>query len=246
VTVFVYGASFRVLAVDARDVHEPQLVRAKSISLPGGGRLDLAVTVPADGTAARLDVGAGAGTMLAVGPRVGSLAPIRAIDGSIDFLSYGTPTSLGFSPQAADRNFVYEIGRRYGFLDGRLGNWWTVNGRLSPDVPMFMVNEGDIVVMTIRNESGSAHPMHLHGHHAVVLSRDNVQATGSPWWIDTVDVARDETIVIAFVADNPGIWMDHCHNLTHAAAGLSTHLAYFGVTEPFRVGGDGAVNNQPE
>ena len=42
---------------------------------------------------------------------------------------------------------------------------------------------------------------------------------GSPWWVDSLDVENGETMTIAFVADNPGIWMDHCHNLKHAAAG---------------------------
>jgi hypothetical protein len=49
---------------------------------------------------------------------------------------------------------------------------------------------------------------------------------------------------IAFVADNPGIWMDHCHNLTHAAEGLVAHLMYEGATEPYVVGRDGG--NAPE
>ena len=58
--------------------------------------------------------------------------------------------------------------------------------------------------------------MHLHGHHALVLARNGVAATGSPWWVDSLNVRDDETYDIAFVADNPGIWMDHCHNLEHA------------------------------
>ncbi|WP_342354694.1 multicopper oxidase domain-containing protein [Spelaeicoccus albus] len=32
--------------------------------------------------------------------------------------------------------------------------------------------------------------------------------------------------VIAFRADNPGVWMDHCHNLPHATQGLVAHLMY--------------------
>ena len=54
----------------------------------------------------------------------------------------------------------------------------------------------------------------------------------------------DETVEIAFVADNPGIWMDHCHNLKHAAQGLVAHLMYSGVTDPYRLGGDSG--NEPE
>ncbi len=59
---------------------------------------------------------------------------------------------------------------------------------------MFVVREGDIVMMHIENHSGDVHPMHLHGHHAVVLARNGVAATGSPWWIDSLNVEDDETL----------------------------------------------------
>jgi hypothetical protein len=40
------------------------------------------------------------------------------------------------------------------------------------------------------------------------------------------------------------VWMDHCHNLRHAAEGLTMHLAYEGVTTPFVTGGH--THNRPE
>jgi FtsP/CotA-like multicopper oxidase with cupredoxin domain len=86
--------------------------------------------------------------------------------------------------------------------------------------------------------------MHLHGHHAVVLARNGVAATGSPWWVDSLTVRDGESYDIAFLADNPGIWMDHCHNLPHATEGLVAHLMYQGLTTPYLVG-DGS-GNQPE
>ena len=95
--------------------------------------------------------------------------------------------------------------------------------------------------MTIRNDGTETHPMHLHGHHVRVLSRDGVPATGSPWWADTLGVEPGEEYVVAFRADNPGVWMDHCHNLTHAAAGMVMHLSYEGVSTPF-AHTDGAGN----
>jgi FtsP/CotA-like multicopper oxidase with cupredoxin domain len=113
-----------------------------------------------------------------------------------------------------------------------------------PDVPMFVVAEGDVVVMTIRNSRSDHHPMHLHGHHAVVLSRDGESATGSPWWVDSLEVRRGETYEIAFVADNPGVWMDHCHDLIHARDGLIAHLVYTGVHTPFQI--SGPARNEPE
>ena len=165
---------------------------------------------------------------------------------SVDLLDYGTPEpgGLGFDPAAADRRFDYRVGYRPGFVRGRPGLWWSINGDLYPDVPMFMVREGDVVVMRIDNRSGEVHPMHLHGHHAVVLSRNGVPASGSPWWIDSLNVENKEVYEIAFVASNPGIWMDHCHNLNHAAEGFVAHLMYEGVTTPYTLGG--AADNQPE
>lgn len=159
-------------------------------------------------------------------------------------MSYGSPAPLGFDPAAATRSFDYAIGRRPGFIDGVPGLWWTVNGNLYPDVPMFVVTQGDVVRVRIRNDSGEVHPMHLHGHHAVVLARDGVPATGSPWRVDSLDAEDGHSYDIAFVADNPGLWMDHCHNLVHPSEGLLAHLMYDGVTTPYRVGGDG--HNDPE
>jgi FtsP/CotA-like multicopper oxidase with cupredoxin domain len=100
------------------------------------------------------------------------------------------------------------------------------------------------VVFRIENSSGETHPMHLHGHHAVVLSRDGEPASGSPWWVDSLEVGAGQTFEVAFVADNPGLWMDHCHNLPHAADGLVAHLMYEGVTSSYRIGGD--AHNEPE
>jgi FtsP/CotA-like multicopper oxidase with cupredoxin domain len=109
-----------------------------------------------------------------------------------------------------------------------------------------MVREGDIVTFHIENHTNAVHPMHLHGHQAVVLRRNGDRATGSPWRIDSLDVAPGDSYDIAFVADNPGIWMDHCHNLPHAAQGLVAHLVYSGIYEPYRVGDRPSGTNQPE
>ncbi|UOY03863.1 multicopper oxidase family protein [Blastococcus sp. PRF04-17] len=164
---WVSGAAFRVVAVDGTDVHEPTAVRSEGVLVTAGGRLDLLLEEPA-----RVSIRGGAALVL--GPRGTDVPEEPEPPDVLDLLDYGTAVELGFDPDRADRDFRYEIGRRIGFLDGRPGFWWTVNGRLFPDVPMFHVAEGDVVRMTITNDSGDVHPMHLHGHHAVVLSRDGV------------------------------------------------------------------------
>ena len=238
-SAWVTGTDFRVLAVDGTDVREPGPVAGKAVRIPAGGRVDLGLVVPDGG--ARLDVGSSTALLLGGDP---AAADLRRPDDVVDLLSYGEPGDLGFDPSEADRRFDYNIGKRPGFLDGRPGLWWTINGRLFPDVPMFMVTEGDVVRFRIENHSDDTHPMHLHGHHAVVLAKDGVAATGSPWWVDSLEVGVGESYDIAFVADNPGLWMDHCHNLSHAAEGLVAHLMYAGVSSSYRIGGPAA--NEPE
>ncbi len=234
------GVPFTVLATDGTDVHEPSPVSEQSTTLTAGGRADLGLTMPADGSGVRVQVSKGTAVILGGGDPPAPPQPTQILD----LIGYGTPAPLGFDPARANRHFEYSIGHRPGFVKGRPGLWWSVNGHLYPDVPMFMVAEGDIVTMHIDNHSGDVHPMHLHGHHAVVIKHNGVPVTGSPWWVDTLNVLDKETFDIAFVADNPGLWMDHCHNLTHAAQGMVAHLMYAGVTTPYAIGGP--EQNAPE
>ena len=237
---WVAGAPFRLVAIDGRDVNRPGIVAGQALDLPAGGRADVEFTTPDDGSPVEVQLG---GVELIIGP-AGAVPRSNAPTKVLDLLHYGDAVDLPFEPGTADRSFTYRIGRRPGFVDGRPGMFWTINGGMYPDVPMYVVSAGDVVRMTITNTRADNHPMHLHGHHAVVLARNGVAATGSPWWVDSLEVGRGETYEIAFLADNPGIWMDHCHDLSHAAEGLVAHLAYSGVYTPFRVGGD--AKNEPE
>jgi FtsP/CotA-like multicopper oxidase with cupredoxin domain len=78
------------------------------------------------------------------------------------------------------------------------------------------------------NRGRDTHPWHLHGHHVLVLARDGQRPSGSPLWLDTFDVRPGEVWEVAFRADNPGAWTNHCHNLSHADQGMMLHLAYRG------------------
>ncbi len=52
---------YRVLAVDGYDVNGPTEVSGESITLTAGGRVDLGITMPADGSAVRVQVSKGDG-----------------------------------------------------------------------------------------------------------------------------------------------------------------------------------------
>ncbi|TIL30495.1 multicopper oxidase family protein [Mesorhizobium sp.] len=78
-------------------------------------------------------------------------------------------------------------------------------------------NKNHVIAMT--NATAWHHPIHLHGHSFRVISR-NGQPTRHREWQDTVLVSPREKVEIAFVADNPGDWMFHCHILEHQAGGM--------------------------
>jgi FtsP/CotA-like multicopper oxidase with cupredoxin domain len=236
------GAPYRVQAVDGTEVHGPTPISGTSVTLTAGGRADLAVTMPADGTPVRVQLSKATAVVLGRPGVVAPAAPQPPDD--LDLLAYGSKGELGFDPARAARRFDYVVGHVPGFVKGRPGMWWSINGHLFPDVPMYVVRRGETIRMRIENRSGEVHPMHLHGHRAVVLSRNGVAASGSPWWVDSLNVGNNETFEIAFVADNPGIWMDHCHNLRHAAQGLVAHLMFEGFDTPYRISGPAA--NEPE
>ena len=236
---------FRVVAIDGTDVEGGGELTDTYVDLPAGGRVDLLMPVAATGTR----VGVLGGPSLVLGG-TGADVPSVAARVRFDALGYGT---IGGAQRAraalgpATVRFDYRVGRRLGFLDGRFGNWYTINGRAIPDVPMFMVRRGDVVLIRVSNRTPLVHPMHLHGHHALVVARDGVPATGSPWWVDSLEVDPGESYDLVVVADNPGVWMFHCHNLPHARAGLMTHLMYEGVSTPYRVGRvSRQLTNQPE
>jgi FtsP/CotA-like multicopper oxidase with cupredoxin domain len=101
------------------------------------------------------------------------------------------------------------------------GKAWAFNGRADfPDAPLLTASLGETVILRLVNETAWPHAMHLHGHHFRRIGPD-----GAPGPLrDTTLVSRGETADIAFVADNPGDWLVHCHMLAHAAAGMTTWL----------------------
>ncbi len=104
----------------------------------------------------------------------------------------------------------------------RHGGVWTINGvSASGHVmdPMLTLTLGRPYVLALDNDTAWHHPIHLHGHSFRVLSR-NGTPTQYREWQDTVLMAPRERAEIAFVADNPGDWMFHCHILEHQAAGM--------------------------
>jgi len=94
---------------------------------------------------------------------------------------------------------------------------WAMGGEVYPDAPPLEVREGERVRVNMVNRSMMLHPMHLHGH-----------------FFRVGNVLKDTVLVrphmgrasFEFVADNPGRWFFHCHNLYHLHAGMAREVRY--------------------
>jgi FtsP/CotA-like multicopper oxidase with cupredoxin domain len=101
---------------------------------------------------------------------------------------------------------------------------WAINGVAAAHhvpVPLVALERGASCVLAVENDTQWHHPLHLHGLVFRVLSR-NGQPTVHREWRDTMLLAPREKAELAFVADNPGDWMLHCHILAHQAGGMMT------------------------
>ncbi len=106
---------------------------------------------------------------------------------------------------------------------------WAINGMsMTGDghagmKPALTFQRGRSVVLTLRNQTAWWHPMHFHGHSMLVLSRNDAPVPYRQWQ-DTVLMAPKDAVEVAFIADNPGDWMLHCHVIDHQMAGMMTVL----------------------
>jgi FtsP/CotA-like multicopper oxidase with cupredoxin domain len=100
---------------------------------------------------------------------------------------------------------------------GMMSSAWTINGQAYPNAAPIEVRQGERVRFRMTNHSMMLHPMHLHGHFFRVgrALKDTVIV---PPYMGRVD--------FDFVADNPGDWFFHCHNLYHMESGMARVVRY--------------------
>ncbi len=235
------GVDYRIVSVDGVDIQEPdRLPDYTAFRLASGGRYDIAFTMPDHPVLFKLGEGKNDGKpslLFDTDTRPRPESPsFEAEFAWFDPSQYGkavvneTTSAVKF-----DREFTMILGNKMGFYNGQFHFLWTINGKVHPNTPTFVVKEGENVKTTFVNRSLTEHPMHLHGHHMTVLKK-NGKAVKTPWMTDTLNVLPGEMYEVAFIADNPGMWMDHCHNLDHAATGMILHLMYDHVRPSYEAG----------
>ncbi|MDF9812795.1 multicopper oxidase family protein [Streptomyces sp. SPB162] len=104
-------------------------------------------------------------------------------------------------------------------LTGSMARYdWGFDGSAYDPAVRQDVRQGERVRLTIANNTRMWHPLHVHGH--------TFSLTGGGARKDTAIVLPGRTRSVDLDADNPGLWMVHCHNVYHAEAGMMTVLGY--------------------
>jgi len=207
-----------------------------------GGRLDLVVRAPAErGVATLVDqrlsdvvplvklIGSGASrsaTPFNPKPlRAGRIAEPRLADAERLPFVFARSTDFGAAPSIDDPVAAAALGS----LCLSSNDFWGINGRAWPSAdhsripaPLAVLPRDRTYVFSLKNGSQLLHPIHIHGHTFKVLRSDRRRLPVH--FADTVVLTPDETIEVAFVADNPGKWMFHCHIIEHQETGMMGYV----------------------
>lgn len=97
----------------------------------------------------------------------------------------------------------------------------------------FILDQGQVAEIVLNSADPGKHPFHLHGHSFQAVWR-GAEDDGSyaynetlptvPMRRDTFMVNPNSNIVLRFKADNPGVWLFHCHIEWHIDSGLVATL----------------------
>ena len=227
-TLELLGLEGWVVALDGQPLPAPQL--ADRLILAPAQRVDLIVDVLASES--------GEAFVISSERDGGYSVATFTIDGTLRGTRLAAPAALPPNPmrplenlgEARRETLLMEGGAmgsmRSAMMDGRMtsvqelaenGKAWAMNGMTDlPDSPLLSASLGETVIIRMVNDTAWPHAMHLHGHHFRKIGED-----GAPGPLrDTILIERGESADIAFVAENPGDWLLHCHMLEHSPAGM--------------------------
>ncbi|MCX7709126.1 MAG: multicopper oxidase family protein, partial [Clostridia bacterium] len=226
--IHIPGQEFKVVSTDGQDIEGAALIKDQVILVAPGERYDVEFVVSSDES---FVVDAHDSNLYNDQIKI----PVKVTDGNgtfrteaegvlhpiFDLAAYGNGGSSQF---AINQSFSVDYNV---ILNTKVdqGLQYTINGKTFGELPALKIKTEDTVKFTFDNRSAVDHPMHLHGHFFQVLSRN-----GTPLKAviikDTLMVKPGEKYIVAFKADNPGNWVQHCHELHHAAAGMMQKIEY--------------------
>jgi FtsP/CotA-like multicopper oxidase with cupredoxin domain len=221
------GAAASVIANDGQPVRAAK--PSQSVALLPGQRTDL--LVPAGPSPLSLALEEPEETIeLAEIVREGALLPEAPPPKPLksnplpDYFNYAalhdvTFTIEGGAGSTLQRAYHEGVPRRMSELAER-GLFWAVNGNAGlASEPLFRVQPGVTVAITVDNITRVSHVLHIHGHAARLVEVAG-RAVTEPVWRDTFLVRPLEPAKIMFIADNPGRWLIASAVAEHFDSGL--------------------------
>lgn len=114
-------------------------------------------------------------------------------------------------------------------LTGNMNRYvWSMDNKVLSEVDKIPVKKGEVLRITLYNNSMMRHPMHLHGFDFRVI---NGQGAYAPLK-NVLDIMPMETNIIEFEAREEGDWFFHCHILYHMMAGMNRVFAVGDYNNP--------------
>ncbi len=135
---------------------------------------------------------------------------------TLNYAMLKSPTKTTLPKDAPIRELKFE-------LTGNMNRYvWSIDNKVLSETDKILIKKGEIVRITLYNNSMMRHPMHLHGHDFRVI---NGQGDYAPLK-NVLDIMPMETNVIEFEANLEGDWFFHCHILYHMMAGMNRVFSY--------------------
>ncbi len=247
--IHIPGQDIKVVSTDGQDINDATLIKDQIIMIAPGERYDVEFTVASgdsfvidahDDNAYNDQLKIPFNVTDGTGNRVSE--PLIAEFPVFNLFNYGSPGTGKFSLEQS-----YSVDQRVELGTDTADNTlkYTINGKVFKELPPLQVKTGDVVKLTYINNSQVDHPMHLHGHFFQVLSRNGMPLTGAAIIKDTLLIKPGEAYEVAFNADNTGNWVQHCHELHHASAGMMQAVIYTDFESVYKPDPNNPVN-KPE
>ncbi|MEZ8803504.1 multicopper oxidase family protein [Vibrio splendidus] len=226
--IAVEGAEAWVIAIDGNPVKTPYKLTQHKIG--PGMRVDIGLIAPR--------VGERVNVLQMKGRFPFSLCEFEVVDSPLTegrllpLLPLNPVPNLDLA-NAEEIDFVFEWEGAVSLVskDGKsMPKFWLTNKRawegMSKDnipEPLATLELGKTYIFDLKNVTQYHHPIHIHGHTFTVLELDGKKVE-EPFHTDTVLLGKNGRAKAAFVADNPGRWMYHCHVIEHMKTGLMGYI----------------------
>ena len=103
-------------------------------------------------------------------------------------------------------------------LTGNMNRYvWSMDNKVLAESDKIPVKKGEVLRITLYNNSMMRHPIHLHGFDFRVLNGKKENAPLK----NVIDIMPMEVDTIEFLANEEGDWFFHCHILYHMMAGMN-------------------------